>query len=126
MSKKSQPKLNFFLDENIPSSIAKMLLSLGHKVEHARTKMQGYLDEQIALYAKQNNAILITKDLELGSPLIYPVGSHYGLIIIRTPLHFTAKQITEMLKEFIESIDCHDLINSIVTLELGRYRIRKL
>lgn len=110
----------------MPLVMKEMLISLGHKVEHARIKMQGCSDEEIAHYAKVNNAILVTKDLGLGNILIYPKGSHYGLIIIRTPLHFTAPQTAELLKNFIENIDIKKLANSIVILELGRYRIRKL
>ena len=126
MSQTHHPKLKFFLDENMPLIMKEILISLGHEVEHARMKMQGCPDEEIVLYAKENNAILVTKDLGLGNVLIYPKSSHYGLIIIRTPLHFTAPQITELLKNFIDSINLQELINSIVILELGRYRIRKL
>ena len=45
--------MKFFLDENIPLSIASLLSSLGHSAGHVRnTNLVGASDSTIARYAK--------------------------------------------------------------------------
>ncbi len=119
--------MKFFLDENIPYSSAVMLDALGHEVSHAgKTDMKGCDDKKIAEHAAKNKAVLVSKDLEFGNVLLYPEGSHYGVMIIRFPYDLTGKQITENLKEFVKNIDVKDLVGHLTILELGRYRTRKI
>ena len=117
--------MKFFLDENVPLSILDLMRVLGFEAEHARnTNLRGAADAEIADYAKKQKVILITKDLEFGSLLLYPKGSHYGLIIIRLPHYFTTTQITRSLKELLSKP--LKFVNAITILERGRYRVRKL
>ncbi len=119
--------MKFFLDENIPFSSAKMLKDLGHEVEHVRTVgLRGSSDTKVAEYAREHDSILISRDLDFGNILLYPQGSHHGVLVIRLPHDFTGKQITEKLREFIETIDVDDLEGRITVLELGRYRTRDI
>ncbi len=119
--------LKFFLDENMPNSSADMLEKHGYEVEHARTAgFKGSSDEAIAQYAKDQKAILVSRDLDFGNVLWYPEGSHHGVLIIRLPHDYRAQQITEKLKEFIEKVDVGELSSHITILELGRYRKRKI
>jgi len=117
----------FFLDENIPKSLVETIKKLGFEAEHARdVGLGGCSDIKIAEYAKKRNAILITKDLEFGSLIIYSKNSHYGLIVIRLPHFYTSNQIVKIMNRFLSNINVEILINSIVILEIARYRIRKL
>ncbi len=119
--------MKFFLDENMPISAINVFLKLNFEAEHCKdSKLIGSSDSKIAEYARKQKAILVTKDLEFGSLLIYPKNSHYGLLILRLPNNFTAKKINESLEEFLRNIKVEDLINSITVLEIGRYRVRKL
>jgi len=119
--------MRFFLDKNIPKSVIAVLQNESHLAEHARTIFpQETTDEKIADYAKNNNAILITKDLEIGSLIIYPKGSHYGIIIIRFPYYFTANQIASNFGQFLKRVNHEELKGHITILELNRYRMRKL
>ena len=104
-----------------------MITKLGFEVEHCKnSKLVGSSDKLIAEYCKKQKLILVTRDLEFGSLVIYPKDCHYGLLILRLPNSFTAKKINETLVEFLKNIKIEDLINSITVLEVGRYRIRKL
>jgi len=119
--------VKFFLDENIPNSSIEVLEELGYEVEHARTAgFKGSSDDEIARYAKEEEAILVTRDLDFGNVLWYPEGSHHGVLIIRLPHDYTAKQITEKIKEFVEKIEVEKLVGHITILELGRYRMREI
>jgi len=67
----------------------------------------------------------VTRDLDFGNILIYPLKSHRGIIILRLPFYFTANQINSILKEFLSSVNIKELEGAVTIVELGRYRIRK-
>ena len=119
--------MKFFLDKNIPKSIMIFLQEEAHEVENARIIFpQETSDNKIAEYARKNNAILITRDLDFGNPIIYPNEAHYGLIIIRYPYYFIASQITSNFKQFLKSINPKELKGHITILELNKYRIKRI
>jgi predicted nuclease of predicted toxin-antitoxin system len=100
---------------------------LGLEAEHARNVgLRSAPDKDIAEYARKRKAILVTKDLEFGSPLVYPVHSHYGVLIVRLPHYFTAQQIAAAVKKFLSRVKPDILAGAITVLEPGRYRIRKI
>lgn len=118
--------MKLFLDENLPISLIAELEKLGFAVEHARQRLRGAEDKKLATHAKKQQAILVTKDVEFGSLVLYPKGAHYGLIVLRVPSHFHAKQIVKTLRDFFEQIQPNDLIDKITVVEVGRYRMRTL
>ena len=119
--------MKFFLDENLPLSLSEVFTESGFETEHAKTSgLRGATDKEIAKYALKQKKILVTKDLEFGSLLLYPQGSHYGLIVIRVPFNFKTDQIKRVVKNFISKTHAADLINTITIVEVGKYRSRKL
>jgi predicted nuclease of predicted toxin-antitoxin system len=117
--------IKFFLDANIPYSSKQIFKSFG-TVEHARDAgLSRAADKEILKYAVKNKSILVTKDLEFGNILIYPIKSHRGVIILRLPFYYTAEQINKALVQFLKSVELEEIRNSITVVELGRYRIRK-
>jgi predicted nuclease of predicted toxin-antitoxin system len=109
----------------MPLSLIDTLKEKGHQVDHVKKLFKEASDIQIAKYAKKHKAILITKDIEFGSKIIYPKESHFGLIILRLPYYFTSKKIAYYLDKFLEEINPKQLINKRAILQLGRYRIRE-
>lgn len=120
-------KMRFFLDENLPLSLLFALHELGFQAEHVKTvALQGHSDVSIAEYAKRHKAVLITKDLEFGSPLLYSKSAHYGVMILRLPHYFNAGQITDAVVNFLKIIKIGVLVNAVTVLEVGRYRMRRI
>lgn len=118
--------MKFFLDESVPFSLRTVFEDLGFKVEDVKTSgLRGADDATIADYAQKNKAILVTHDLEFGSMLLYPKGSHHGCIILRLPFYFKVYQLAESLKTFLREIEKDDLVGSVTILELGRFRVRR-
>ena len=118
--------MRFLLDENMPFSAMRVIKLRGCEVEHVKlSSLKSCDDKEIAKYAKEKNAVLISKDIEFGSLILYPENCHYGLIILRVPYYFTGEQITNVLKEFFDSYNIEDLAGKKIILELGRYRVRK-
>ena len=118
--------MKFFLDTNIPYSALKIFEELGLESAHARDAgLSRAGDKEIADYAKKNESILITKDLEFANTKLFPSGSHEGLIIIRLPTFFKASQFVNVLQGFLSSININELKQSVAIVKLGKYRIRK-
>jgi len=82
-------------------------------------------DEEVIKYAKENNFIPVTRDLEFASILRYPSGSHAGVVVLRLPFDFNSQQINSVLRDFIKTVKIEKLANSITIVELGKYRIRR-
>lgn len=118
--------MKFLVDADLPKSAAKVIKELGFEVEDVREISLGNVeDSEIIRYAKQRGFIIITRDLDFGNILVYPVKSHKGVIILRLPCFFVSKQINNILLEFLKSTKEEEIKNSIVIVELGRYRIRR-
>lgn len=118
--------MKFLLDANIPLSSKDIFKKLNYETEHSREIGLGKAtDEQLIKYAIKNNQILITKDLEFGNIKKYPIKSHKGIILIRVPFYYTAIQINEVLFNFLSSLRGKEIRNSLVVVEIDKYRIRK-
>ena len=118
--------MKFFLDSNLPYSSVDIFKNFNHDVQHARNiGMANAPDNKIIEYAKKHKRILVTKDLGFGNILNYPIKSHCGVIILRLPFYYTAKQINNALSRFLKYIKEKDIKNAITILEISRYRTRR-
>jgi predicted nuclease of predicted toxin-antitoxin system len=99
---------------------------LGHEVLDVRDiNLGGATDKEIIKYAKENDFILVTRNIEFANILRYPVGSHVGIVVLRLPFDFTSEQINSVLNDFIKGVKIEELVNNVTIVELGKYRIRR-
>ena len=118
--------MKFFLDANIPYSALEIFEELNLESVHAREVGLSRVDDKAIMdYAKKNDSILITKDLEFANIMVFPIESHNGVIVLRLPPFFKASQFVNVLRDFLNSIDLKDLKKAIAIVKVGRYRIRK-
>ncbi len=119
------PNLKFLLDADMPRSSAKLMRSLGYDIEDVRDiGLRSAKDKEIVRYALENKRIIITRNIGFGSTLRYP--KHPGAMIIRLPYNFTPREINGRLKNFLTSVNEDEIKNSIIIVELTRYRKRTI
>ncbi len=119
------PKPKFLLDADMPKSSAEVIRSLGFDAKDVRDLGMRYAeDQEIITYALEADRVVITRDLDFGSILRYP--NHPGAIILRLPSEYAAKEINDVLREFLSSVKGQILKKAIIVVELGRYRRRSL
>ena len=119
------PEPKFLLDADMPRSSAEVISTLDFDVKDVRDLGMRYAkDSEIIAYAQRTGRVVITRDLDFGSILRYP--DHPGSIILRLPFEYTAKELNEVLKDFLSYVDEKIIQNAIIILELGRYRRRPL
>ena len=70
------------VDEDMPRPTTGLLRSLDIDATDARdVGLKGATDAKIFEYAQKKGMIIITRDREFGNILMYPLGSHCGIIV---------------------------------------------
>ncbi len=117
--------MKFVLDANMPYS-AKGIFKKPDKVVHVGdVGLADATDEEIIKYSLKEKAILITRDLDFANIILYPLGSHAGIIVLRLPSYFNAESIKKSLRWFMLVADKKILPGSVTIVEPDRYRIRR-
>ena len=119
--------MDFFVDENLPSSTAESLREIGIDVKHVReVEMKGVDDRRVAEYARERDAVLVTKDLEFGSPVHYSPEDHIGVLVVRLSNSLGTEKINSRITDFIEDSGFESLKEQVTVLEQERFRKRPL
>jgi predicted nuclease of predicted toxin-antitoxin system len=118
--------LDFLVDESVPLSAGAALREEGHNARHVvDVGLRGAPDKAIFARAQEEGWIIVTRDLDFGNLLDYPLGTHAGIIVLRLPSTFTALQIRDTLHAFIAGVEPDVLRNALAVVEPGRFRIRR-
>jgi len=118
--------LKFLLDENLPYTTITLFHKHGFDTIHLRLqKPRGLSDNEIIKRGKKERRIIVTRDLDFGNLFAHPLTTHRGVIVLRVPDTFTARQINKILDDFLLNIEVSELENALTILEPKRYRIRK-
>jgi predicted nuclease of predicted toxin-antitoxin system len=117
--------LKFLIDENMPRSTTKILKETKYDVIDIRDiKPPGIKNGEIFAIANQEKRVIISRNKGFGNIIEYPVGKHPRIIVLKTK-SLPPAIINKLLIEFLEEISTKELKGALVTLELGRYRIRR-
>ncbi len=104
---------------------AEIIRALGFDVEDVRDLGMRYAEDgEIIEYSRKTGRVVVTRDLDFGGVLQYP--NHPGAIILRLPSEYTAKELNNILRDFLSSVERQILRKAIIIVELGRYRRRPL
>lgn len=118
--------LRFFLNHNLSLETTKLFWSLGFDATDTREHgMEMASDFEIAAYAAREGRIVVTFDNDFGDIRDFPPGVYPGVIRLKLPLQ-TLEVLHPILLEFFGKVSEDDLTGSLVTLEPGFYRIRRL
>lgn len=87
--------------------------------------MAAATDEQIAAYAPQSNAALLTRDLDFADIRRYPPDEYHGIVVLRVPDDTVAGEIALILQRFFsEPAFVNALPGRLAIVELERARFR--
>jgi predicted nuclease of predicted toxin-antitoxin system len=115
----------FLLDENVPPAIGVFLQSMNFDVVHSKEfGMLGASDDLIMDLARQEERTLITFDKHFADLLLYPPGTHWGVIRIRIhpPL---LVDVIEALDHFLKQFDLSKIRGTLIVLENDGFRLRR-
>ncbi len=117
--------LSFLIDENPPRILVQVLRRKGYKARHILDLLpQGSSDVKIYALAQQSQSIVVSRDVEFGNVLLYPPGTHSGIIVVRFPSTVPIETLLSEIPAAIGSLQESELQGNLLILEPGRTRIR--
>jgi len=113
------------MDENIPPAVGRFLRDKGFDVKDARKAgLAGASDDVIVSLAREERRVLVTLDKHFTNILVYPPGSHDGIIRIRIhpPL---VEDMIKALNQLFQTSDIGIIRGSLIILQREGFRVRR-
>jgi predicted nuclease of predicted toxin-antitoxin system len=116
----------FLIDEDLPHLLAKLLRERGHPSDHVRDlNLRGSPDSRIFDTAQQKQAVLVTGDADFGNLLRFPLGTHFGIVVVQYPSVMRTRRLAGEIAITLSALDDTAFKGSLIILEPGRLRIRQ-
>lgn len=119
--------ITFLLDENLSPLLVRWLRGLDYNAYAVRdVGLKGKSDQDIVIWLQQNNAILITSDLDFGEFFYTRSLGSFGVVILRGK-----PQSSRTFERILKNLDTsgilrnEDLTKSLVIATEQDYRFRK-
>ena len=117
---------SFLIDECLSRSLADALIWRGYSVTLIQdTELRGEPDNKIFEYAKTNQSVLLTADLDFGNIYSFPLGSHSGIAIVNIPDEMSSDVINREVIKSLQYLAPSDFEGNLIIIEIGRVRIRR-
>ena len=118
--------LKFVVDEDVPRSTSMVLRDRGFEVLDVRDcGFRGKSDKEIFDFARIERAAILTADLGFGNLVHFPLGSHYGIVIIHFPNEISTTELNRQINSLFDNLTENDFKGNLVILEPGKIRVRK-
>jgi len=119
--------MRFLVGEDLPRSAVLNLRQAGYQADHVRdVGLRGRPDREVFQWAQDHQAVLVTGDMGFASTVAFPLGSHWGIIVLRFPNEASVSSVNRELLAAVSLLSEEDVRGSIVVLEPGgRVRIRR-
>ena len=77
--------------------------------------------------AKKEKAIILTNDLDFSNLILYPLGSHTGIIVLRPKLDTTKAidGVHKILIRLLKELKPAEIEKSLIIVDRNKYRLRK-
>jgi predicted nuclease of predicted toxin-antitoxin system len=118
--------MKIILDMNIPTIWERFLNQAGHEAIHWRTIGDIRADDtEIMAWAKVNNYIVFTHDLDFGS-ILYATNAKAPSVIQLRVEHILPEIVGDAVLETLSSASAKLKDGALITIDLRRHRIRLL
>lgn len=119
-------KTKFLVDEDLPPAIVQVLQIRGYEAEHVTAiGLRGKPDNAIFTAAQEHEAILLSADLGFSNISNHPLGTHFGIIVLRFPDYFRRPDIVELIDQFLQTVNPNTLKGALTIVTPGSVRIRR-
>jgi predicted nuclease of predicted toxin-antitoxin system len=116
----------YLIDEDLPHLLASLLLEQGHPSEHVRDlNLRGSPDGRIFEAAQERQAVLVTGDADFGNLLRFPLGTHFGIVVVQFPSVMRTRELATQIATTLSALEDATFKGSLLILEPGRLRIRR-
>lgn len=123
-----QNKINFLIDECVLGKTKDLLEKLGFSIITLQElkKLSASNGEVLSL-AEKHKAVLVTNDLDFSNLILYPLGSHLGVVVLRfrSEIPEDIDKAHEVLKQLFKEVKPEELQKALTIIDLNKYRIRR-
>ncbi len=118
--------MNAVIDEDLPRSFGKVLSFLGFTVFDIRNHgLRGKPDEAVFAFAQKYKAVLFSADLDFSNTITFPLGTHYGIVILRFPNEMSVAPINQMTRNFLQKLNWGDYQGNLIIVSPLKIRVRR-
>jgi predicted nuclease of predicted toxin-antitoxin system len=118
--------VKFLIDMPLSPKLADWLVEQGHDAVHAfEVGLSRASDTTILKHALSEQRVVVTADLDYPRLLVLAQAEGPGLILFRGG-NYSDQEAIEHLRRVLEAIPNEELIDSIVVIEKGRIRRRRI
>jgi predicted nuclease of predicted toxin-antitoxin system len=118
--------VRFVIDEDMPRSTGVALSTEGYEVKDVRDHgYRGLGDEEIYAFTQREKAVLLTGDLVFSNLLKFPLGQHFGIVVVRFPNELAPREINREIVTSLRVLGENEFKGNLVILEPGRIRIKR-
>lgn len=116
----------FVVDESMPRSTALELRRDGYWAEDVReVSLRGADDETVFHYAQTQQATLVTADRDFGDIRRFPLGTHYGIVVVRVMDVLPTWVVNAELLRALRQLQGQSLHGALIIVGLGYVRVRR-
>jgi predicted nuclease of predicted toxin-antitoxin system len=116
----------FVIDEDMPRSTGAVLKKRGYAVKDIRDYgLRGAADRQIYEFAQSEKAVLLTGDKGFGNILRFPLGGHFGIVIVHFPNEMPTIEVNRHLLQRFDDLLEDDFKGNLIIMEPRKIRIRR-
>jgi predicted nuclease of predicted toxin-antitoxin system len=118
--------LRFLVDEDLPRSTATVLREAGYDAYDVRELgLSGSTDQEVFEQAQSLSAAVLTGDSDFANILLFPPGTHHGIVVSRIPDELSTDALNRELLAGISQLGENELHGALVIVEVGQIRIRR-
>ncbi|MDZ7767398.1 MAG: DUF5615 family PIN-like protein [Melioribacteraceae bacterium] len=116
--------MKFFLDENFPKKVARLLNNRNYEIIDIRgTASEGLTDIEIFNLAQENKAVFLTTDKDFFHTIPFNFPEHSGVIVIALDQP-NSEKILQKLEWLLNNYELSKLANKTLLLKENTYFVR--
>jgi predicted nuclease of predicted toxin-antitoxin system len=118
--------MRLLVDEDMPRSTAPALRAAGFDAVDVRdVGLRAHPDLEIFAHAQATSRAIVTADVGFANVLTFPLGSHFGIIVMRVPNIISTGTVNSTLLNALRVLAAEDMIGALMIVELDRVRLRR-
>lgn len=118
-------KVRILVDEDMPKKSVEFLISLGFDVIYVPSaRLKGMANGTLIKKAIKERRIFMTRDQDFLNEKIYPLGSHYGIVVFKLQRQNT-KNLLTALERFLNKVNIREVKGCLATVEENKHTIKK-
>src|SRR3989338_2939631 len=120
--------MKLLIDECVLGQTAKLLKKEGFSIitlqELGKTSAS---NGTVINIAEKEKAVILTNDLDFGNLILYPLGSHAGIIVLRPRIDTpeAINDVHKVLMRLLKELKPAEIEKSLIIVDRNKYRIKR-